>query len=695
MNPNDIRTMLDQKKVNNRYLVDLNLQIANKRKMENAVITLQTTGVSPVHPTDTRTIDEKLLDVEAQKRVLQRALLDITDGSQVSKIMNTITDRQIVYLTMIWDDFSKMVKQKFTIGIPAAVFTSVLERYIRDYETSLLPTQSGKTTEQLLLSMTEMMREMPNIYQLNDLISVIQNVPSGAVPLKMKQMALTSARDLASLMPTSQTTLAIDNLNPIDKLAAQTAVNDGLSAIGSAVQIQQLTAQLQQAQKPKQIETVLSDIIKAVLLSKDDKAKLEDAAALAEQTELATSKIEQAQKAEVFKQQEVVKSNIRGFEGLAEEEALPQPVAAAVAKAAPAYSQQMQDDLDMLDDLNTSADDLNKLSVARLRSILITKSKEGHISSSKSEINKTKKPELVAMAFSLVGRISITLPVKAKAKAKAKASSIFANVEWTKDVTLADFEKLDYADKRSMLEDMDTKGMLRDEMSVDAYKEYGKLMNRNDTNEEGTLIDVFDYINKAIGGSGLKKTKESKRKKITFGCGLVRKPTLMVKHDNIDFEKGIKREAAYIPIGKYVINKQKLRDNMLLMRTVKGGQIAELPQMSISPHLGKMLNKIINGHGFPSHNDLTEMEDSDKDILYKVFKMSKAQGIEAIPRPNKSKDEQEFNRFTILKGQILAGNNSKELIKEFKTLLVKLIHSDKILRKDGHAILLDFAALGF
>ena len=695
MNPNDIRTMLDQKKVNNRYLADLNLQIANKRKMENAVITLQTTGVSPVHPTDTRTIDEKLLDVEAQKRVLQRALLDITDGSQVSKIMNTITDRQIVYLTMIWDDFSKMVKQKFTIGIPAAVFTSVLERYIRDYETSLLPTQSGKTTEQLLLSMTEMMREMPNIYQLNDLISVIQNVPSGAVPLKMKQMALTSARDLASLMPTSQTTLAIDNLNPIDKLAAQTAVNDGLSAIGSAVQIQQLTAQLQQAQKPKQIETVLSDIIKAVLLSKDDKAKLEDAAALAEQTELATSKIEQAQKAELYKQQEVVKANIRGFEGLAEEEALPQPVAAAVAKAAPAYSQQMQDDLDMLDDLNTSADDLNKLSVARLRSILITKSKEGHISSSKSEINKTKKPELVAMAFSLVGRISITLPVKAKAKAKAKASSIFANVEWTKDVTLADFEKLDYADKRSMLEDMDTKGMLRDEMSVDAYKEYGKLMNRNDTNEEGTLIDVFDYINKAIGGSGLKKTKESKRKKITFGCGLVRKPTLMVKHDNIDFEKGIKREAAYIPIGKYVINKQKLRDNMLLMRTVKGGQIAELPQMSISPHLGKMLNKIINGHGFPSHNDLTEMEDSDKDILYKVFKMSKAQGIEAIPRPNKSKDEQEFNRFTILKGQILAGNNSKELIKEFKTLLVKLIHSDKILRKDGHAILLDFAALGF
>jgi hypothetical protein len=131
------------------------------------------------------------------------------------------------------------------------------------------------------------------------------------------------------------------------------------------------------------------------------------------------------------------------------------------------------------------------------------------------------------------------------------------------------------------------------------------------------------------------------------------------------------------------------------MRTVKGGQIAELPQMSISPKLGKMLNKIISGHGFPSHSDLTELDDSDKNIMYKVFKMSKAEGIESIPRPNKTNDEQEFNRFTILKGQIIAGNNSKELIKEFKTLLVKLIHSDKILRKDAHGILLDLAALGY
>ena len=219
-------------------------------------------------------------------------------------------------------------------------------------------------------------------------------------------------------------------------------------------------------------------------------------------------------------------------------------------------------------------------------------------------------------------------------------------------------------------------------------------MNRNEPKEEGVLVEIYKDIRTKLGmgGNGLKKGK-----RIAFGCGLARamKPTMMVRPDNIDLERGIKKEPSYIPIGKYVVNKHKLRDNVLLMRTVKGGQIMELPQMSVSPKLGKMLNKIVNGYGFPSHTELTEMDDGDKDILYKVFKMSKAEGIDALPRPNKSKDEAEFNRFTILKGQILAGNNSKELIKEFKTLLVKLIHSDKILRKDGHNILMDLTALGY
>ncbi len=129
---------------------------------------------------------------------------------------------------------------------------------------------------------------------------------------------------------------------------------------------------------------------------------------------------------------------------------------------------------------------------------------------------------------------------------------------------------------------------------------------------------------------------------------------------------------------------------------MKGGQIVGLPSMTVSPKLGKMINRIVSGRGFPSHDELSEMADSDKDIMYKIFKMSNAEGLESLPKSTlKNKQERDFNEFTIAKGQIMAGNNSPELIKKFKTLILRLMSDGQIVRREGHDILLDLVALGF
>ena len=677
MNPFNIRQPQDRRKVYNEYMANLQMQIDNLAKTEGAVSILQTTGAPPVQPSDTRTVAEKLLDVDKQKQVLRQALLDITDGAEASKIMNTISDEDVVFLGIAWGDFSKMIKQKFASGILAPLFKEVLQRYKRDYINGLSVQKgisAGHTTEELLLSMRELMRLMPNAAQLQELNYTIQNLPAGAVPTGMKSTALSAVSSLGSMLLTQEELDALDTMNPIDKAAAEKALNDGFSSVASGAIIQDLTQQLQQA-SGRQIPDILSTIINDILLTRDDQAEVAQAKAIS------------ISKKAVY--ETGIPETIRALEKI--------PLSSKTKK----ISESDVESLLFIEDPTISIDRIAKLSLPQLRGWLKIKILEGTAPpASNSEIAKMGKAQLLQVIdafksgqFQPVQPAAMPVVAKVRKARKAPAGTVFITAEWNKDVTLADYEKLDYPDKRSMLEDMDLKGMIRKEMIAPEYTDFKKLMNRNDQNEEQTLIDVFDFINKKIGGNGLKKALT--KGKITFGCGLVRKPTLMVKPDNIDFEKGLKVEASYIPIGKYVINKHKLRDNMLLMRTVKGGQIAELPQMSISPKLGKMLNKIISGHGFPCYSDLTEMEDGDKDILYKVFKMSKAEGIESIPRPNKTKDEQEFNRFTILKGQIIAGNNSKELVKEFKTLLVKLIHSDKILRKDAHAILLDLAALGY
>lgn len=704
MNPNNIKNPQDRRMVYNEYLANLQMQINNLAKTEMAVNTLATTGTPPVQPMDTRTLSERLLDVDKQKRVLQQSLIDITDGAEVSKIMNTITDEDVIFLGIAWSDFSKLIKQKFASGILAPLFNEVLQRYKRDYINALSVQQTGHSTEELLLSIRELMRLMPSANQLQELTYTIQNLPTGLVPSAMISSALSATSTLSSLLPTQSLISTLDGMNPIDRAAAEKAINDGLSSITTGAMLQDLTQKLQKA-SPKEVPSILTTIIKDIVLTKHDKDQLVQAKAIAEQ-KIATYESKEAEaKSQTGQKKSEVMSKIKA--GPQREIAFETMSGLEYEPASKLLTEQAKASALIIEDPKTDAETLEKLTLKTLREWLNSKISTGEMPKSRNVANMSKVDLLQKVAEFKSGSVVPSPPPKARKaytkKIKASASP-FVVVEYDADMSASEFAKQDYADKRSILEDMTQKGIMMDALETREYTGFREIMDRNRPDDETNLDGIYADIRNRLGfgGKGFKQTQKTTKlgntpaKRITFGGSIAStKPLMVVRPDNIDLDRGVKRETSYMPIGKYVIHKQKLRDNVLLMRTVKGGQIAEIPQMSITPKLGKMLNKIIHGYGFPSHEDLTELDDSDKDIMYKVFKMSKAQGIESIPRPNKTKDEAEFNRFTILKGQILAGNNSKELIKEFKTLLVKLIHSDKILRKDGHNILLDLTALGY
>ena len=58
-------------------------------------------------------------------------------------------------------------------------------------------------------------------------------------------------------------------------------------------------------------------------------------------------------------------------------------------------------------------------------------------------------------------------------------------------------------------------------------------------------------------------------------------------------------------------------------------------------------------------------------------------------------DDKDLHRFHILKGTVLAGNNSKEVVDELKVLIVKMMNEDRISRKEGQTILTDLVTLGY
>jgi len=181
------------------------------------------------------------------------------------------------------------------------------------------------------------------------------------------------------------------------------------------------------------------------------------------------------------------------------------------------------------------------------------------------------------------------------------------------------------------------------------------------------------------------------------GCGIAprtQQVSYRIRPEQVDFTKGIDQMPKYIKFGRYLIHKPKLEDNIIKIATNSGAGVAGFKPERVSRHFGGVIKKIVNGLN-PTYEEIGGLTDDEKDYLYKLAKKSQILDRLSIPAPNKSKDDKMSDRFDILKGEIQAGNNSTELIKEFKTLLLALSNKDLIPKSQAKDILMDLVSMGY
>ena len=75
--------------------------------------------------------------------------------------------------------------------------------------------------------------------------------------------------------------------------------------------------------------------------------------------------------------------------------------------------------------------------------------------------------------------------------------------------------------------------------------------------------------------------------------------------------------------------------------------------------------------------------------------MSKLADRISVPAPNRDEEERDSNAFEVMKGEIMSGNDSPELIRKFKLLLVKMMDKGFIPKSQAKDILYDLVSLGF
>jgi len=185
-----------------------------------------------------------------------------------------------------------------------------------------------------------------------------------------------------------------------------------------------------------------------------------------------------------------------------------------------------------------------------------------------------------------------------------------------------------------------------------------------------------------------------KMPKPTSGSGLTQHGKSVANFINkIDPSKGIAK-LEYTPFGKYFINTSRLSDNVMQIRTNKNTAIPKLRTQNISKELSKVL-KTIAGGSIPSYDDLNGLDKKDHATLYTIAKESKIADRLSLQAPNKSEIEKENDRFFLLKGQIQSGNDNEKLVKEFKKLLLKMLHEKRVPRGQALEILEELVVLGY
>lgn len=183
---------------------------------------------------------------------------------------------------------------------------------------------------------------------------------------------------------------------------------------------------------------------------------------------------------------------------------------------------------------------------------------------------------------------------------------------------------------------------------------------------------------RSILGFGLSKTKSSSKQNIMM---------------NIDPYVGIEATPIYAQFGKYLIDKNKLASGILDLRTKHGTQLNKYKTKTLSVGLGKLMKRILGGR-MPDEYDFNDLELDDQTYLWNLAKDSSIMDRLNLPTPKRSKESEDENRFNILRGQLLSGNDNKELVKEFKTMLLKLSNEGRIGKVEARELLLDLTALG-
>lgn len=659
-------SQLDVRKFRNAYLANLKLQAKNDEFNLQANKMFQRTGQVPTILTDYRLSSEKLADLFRLRLDVQGELKQITDGIQAQAIVNDLDEAELVFLAQNIQPISEDIKRRFKNGVLSAVFLPFFRRYMAKFESNLgveygLTQEAGDALRASFETLRDTLVSMDDITDLQDLLGTLSGYGRGVNNIITN---LEEIREIVTLIPKIENDIRdgrIQNSNTLSMIS--TDINNIVENLPTSDEIIDLGITLQNLVDQGDLQ---SNEIRDILIRLQDITELNGETL--QQVQIITDAIREAEK------------NVEEFQEL--------PFAEAV------YGKEVED---INPDLGFIPQDKGTPQIKMYINGYSKDEAVNWVNEAKQYLEDNGIPEEQVQG----GYYTISTG-KSAAKWVVENNDLLS--QYLKPMKTTSYGGKRYGDELTRLPR--TPSRFEEEETIIINPKSAKKGRRE---RKATLTppvtpsrDEEEFL--TTEGYGMKPYK-MKRFGIK-GCGVgnqlkvanggLRKDTRgeIIKLDQIDFQKAVPQDKKFIPFGRFVINKNRLDKGVLAIKRPSGSVISQFPSQRISPKVQKILTNIIGGslHSFEDYSDLDEDE---KAYLYRLSEVSNIDSRLRLPAPKLNKNEEDTNRFEILKGQILAGNDNPSMVKEFKLLILKLSRNKLLPSGQTKDLLMTLAELGY
>jgi hypothetical protein len=224
------------------------------------------------------------------------------------------------------------------------------------------------------------------------------------------------------------------------------------------------------------------------------------------------------------------------------------------------------------------------------------------------------------------------------------------------------------------------------EPTRDVQRSIGRMREEKQAADEESALAKYKQLQGKRVFEGLRQNIQLKKEE---------KQTAAVKVTKTVRQVAQKKKAAREPkvvgvgFGKYFLHADKLKDDIVCVRSSTGRNHPNMPTMRVSKGLGIVLRHIAGGAN-PSYDDLHRLSDEDRSHLSDLVRRCKVD----VSVPEGS-DKDDLHQFDILQGELGAGNDSPELIKKLKSVILRLMNKGRLPKSQGREILTDLVALGY